>query len=73
MDENLSPLEKIKELTPPFSGGYGWLSLAELNLIDPTCERFEVVDEVVFIDRTSFVNVVPLMKSNWASLEKLVS
>jgi hypothetical protein len=64
-------LDKIKELEPAFSNGYGWLSLAELNLIDPYCDRFEVVEEIIFIDGTIYMSVVPKLDGKWQKLKEL--
>jgi hypothetical protein len=50
-------LYKIEELHPSFDGEYGWLSIAELNCIDPNCDRFEVVDQVAFVDGSVFILV----------------
>lgn len=51
------PLDAINDLDPPFCDGSGWLSIAELNLIDPNCCRFEIIDESIFIDGSVFVLV----------------
>jgi hypothetical protein len=53
------PFEKIHELAPAFNNGYGWIEVTELNLIDPNGDRFDTVDEIIFIDGSMFVNVVP--------------
>lgn len=53
------PLETIKTLFPAFCNGYGWLSIEELNLIDPNADRFVIVEMANFIDNSIFVNVVP--------------
>jgi hypothetical protein len=53
----LRELDKIDELEPAFDGFYGWLTVTELNLLDPNCYRFDVIEEVEFIDGTTFVLV----------------
>jgi hypothetical protein len=59
-------LEKIKELKPAFCNGYGWLSIAELNLIDPYANRFADIEIVTFESGDTFINVVPMsMKAEY--------
>ena len=66
-----APIDKIKDLTPPFNNGYGWLSMTELNLIDPSCDRFEAVDEMLFVSGEMFVNVVPKLNEKWEKIKQL--
>lgn len=54
----LKELLDVTELVPAFDGDYGWLTMTELNLIDPNACRFEVLDESEFIDNTVFVLVI---------------
>lgn len=65
------PLDKIKELEPAFCNGYGWLDIIELNLLDPYCDRFEVVDEIIFVDGTIYMSVIPKMNGEWQRLREL--
>lgn len=48
----------IETLTPAFNGVMGWLSMPELNAIDPEALRFEIVDEVLFESGDVFVDVI---------------
>lgn len=48
----------IDILTPAFNGVMGWLSIVELNAIDPDALRFEIVDEVLFEDGSVFVDII---------------
>jgi hypothetical protein len=59
ISQEFAPLDKIKELVPAFCNGYGWLSLAELNLLDPYGERFQELDLITFEDGSIFVIVTP--------------
>lgn len=52
-------IDAIKDLKPAFCSGYGWLSLVELNLLDPNCDRFEIMEEVTFVDNSVFCSVIP--------------
>lgn len=54
----LAALNKVSELVPAFDGGYGWLTMTELNLIDPSASRFEILDEIEFVDGTVFVLII---------------
>lgn len=54
----LAALDKVSELAPAFDGGYGWLTSTELNLIDPFARRFEVLDDIEFVDGTVFMLVI---------------
>lgn len=55
------PIEEMKNLEPSFCSGYGWLSIAELNLIDPYCARFKIVEQATFVSGDVFVSVVPIL------------
>lgn len=58
-DSKIRKLQDIADLTPPFANGYGWLSIAELNVIDPDAARFEIIDEAEFEDGSIFVLIEP--------------
>lgn len=51
-------IDDINTLTPTFNGVMGWLSMTELNAIDPDALRFEIVDEVLFESGDVFVDVI---------------
>jgi hypothetical protein len=51
-------ISKKLEFTPAFNGIYGWLSIAELNVIDPEARRFDIVDDYTAEDGSVFVKVV---------------
>jgi hypothetical protein len=72
ISNQLVPIDKIKDLAPAFNNGYGWLSMTELNLLDPNCERFEAIDEMFFVNGEMFVNVVPKLNEKWERLKSLV-
>ena len=57
IETKLLPLDDINTLKPGFDGEYGWLSMQELNCIDPDCIRFEIIDDATFIDNSVFVLV----------------
>lgn len=56
--ETVLKIEDINTLTPAFNGVMGWLSMPELNAIDPDALRFEIVDEVLFESGDVFVDVI---------------
>lgn len=51
-------LADIIDLTPAFDGNRGWLSIIELNLIDPDALRFAIVESMDFEDGSVFVKVI---------------
>ena len=51
---NLQLIE-VNKLTPAFNGFIGWISMTELNVIDPYGSRFEITKSADFIDGTTFV------------------
>ena len=53
----LLDFERVKDLAPPFDGNHGWLSMVELNLIDPEANRFDIIESSEFVDGTVFVMV----------------
>jgi hypothetical protein len=56
--ETVLEVTDIDTLTPAFNGVMGWLSMPELNAIDPDALRFEIVDEVLFESGDVFVDVI---------------
>lgn len=48
-------IDKGLDLSPTFNGRSGWLSIAELNAIDPEANRFDVREEFTCEDGTVFV------------------
>lgn len=58
IDKNtVYPISKIAILKPAFDGYIGWLSMTELNLIDPLANRFEVICDMQFENGDLFVLV----------------
>lgn len=53
------PIDEIKKLEPAFYCGHGWLSIAELNLLDPYCKKFKILEQLTFVSGDVFVNVCP--------------
>lgn len=51
-------LTEITELEPAFDGVSGWLSITELNVIDPNTTRFDIDDDVTFEDGSVWVKVI---------------
>jgi hypothetical protein len=49
------PVEKIAILEPAFDGDTGWLSMTELNLIDPLASRFNILCDMQFESGDLFV------------------
>jgi hypothetical protein len=49
------PIYKIAILEPPFDGDIGWLSMTELNLLDPFATRFNVICDMQFESGDLFV------------------
>lgn len=56
--EKILKISDISTLTPAFNGVMGWVSFAELVLLDPECDRFEITDEVEFEDGSVFVDIL---------------
>lgn len=56
--DRILKIAEIKNLDPPFNGVSGWLSMTELNLLDPEALRFEIINEVLFEDGSMFVDVL---------------
>jgi hypothetical protein len=56
IDSNIRyPIAKIDILDPPFDGDIGWLSMTELNLLDPMAIRFNVICDMQFESGDLFV------------------
>jgi hypothetical protein len=51
----LYPIAKIDILEPPFDGDIGWLSMTELNLLDPLASRFNIICDMQFESGDLFV------------------
>lgn len=49
------PIAKIDILEPPFDGNIGWLSMTELNLLDPMATKFDVICDMQFESGDLFV------------------
>ena len=56
--EKVLKILDINTLTPAFNGVTGWVSAAELILIDPDCDRFEIIDEAEFEDGSVFMDII---------------
>ena len=57
IDTKIYKLDEVNLLEPAFDGEYGWLTMVELNVIDPNATRFNALDLAEFEDRTTFVLV----------------
>jgi hypothetical protein len=53
----LLEFEKVNELAPAFDGDYGWMTMMELNVVDPNGYRFDIIEDATFEDGTVFVLV----------------
>jgi hypothetical protein len=56
--EKVLKISDINTLTPAFNGVTGWVSSTELTLLDPDCDRFEIIDMAEFEDGSVFMDII---------------
>lgn len=55
--DRIYKIPEVTELIPAFDGSRGWISVMELNFLDPNCNKYRVIEEAVFEDGTIFMLV----------------